>query len=88
MQNQKMMGKPPSLPPPVEAGFTGLIVPENTHQNEDMNIEDDNDDNDVLFVSTTSNEKSHKSRGDRCHERGKYFSKWFQPYVFLLTAVS
>lgn len=50
--------------------FIGPVVPENTHQNEDMNIEDDdNDDNEVQFVSITSDEKS-RSRG-RDREIGK-----------------
>lgn len=82
--NTKNIMPPPPLPPftlmanmnsvsPVEASqshpFIGPIVPENTHQNEDMHIEDDNDDADdseVQFASTTYNEKL---RGDR--EKGK-----------------
>lgn len=78
---QNIMGMPPHMPsftsisnmnsvPSVglegSQPFIGPIVPENTHQNEDMNIEDDNDDNDVQFVSTTYSEKSRNNR-----ERGK-----------------
>lgn len=80
---QNVMGLHPAIPPftsmpnmnfvpPGEASqpFIGPVVPENTHQNEDMNIEDDdNDDNEVRFVSITSDEKSRSS--DRDRDRGK-----------------
>lgn len=95
---QSMMGMPPPMASftsmsnmnsvsAVEASqpFIGPIVPENTHQNEDMNIEDDNDDNEVQFVSSTYNEKSRSGDWDR--ERGMYIVSTIHTvsYVSLLT---